>query len=306
MTRGWCPSVHAPMDAPDGLLARIKPSCATLTADAAMALADAVDACGNGVIQLTNRANLQIRGLSVASAERFAEAAVRAGLAHPDPAVERRRNMIISPLAGPDVVAVARAIESMLACRESDGDLRALPPKFGFVVDDGGFLSVFNELGDVFVRVENAGALIWLDGSARAVACPAELAAATVRRLLSACSRLYPGMRARLLRAADIFAAAELETVERPIITHHKPTGIGEIGGVAFGVGAAFGQMTPPGLRALAVLSRGGNSTLRITPWRTIVLPGLSAPKNLPEGFTADPADTRLIGPEPVLAFVAA
>ena len=48
----------------DGLLVRIKPAFGCLDAQALTCLADLSDQFGNGVLDLTSRANLQIRGVS--------------------------------------------------------------------------------------------------------------------------------------------------------------------------------------------------------------------------------------------------
>lgn len=110
--RGWCPGIHDPMPSGDGLLARVKPFGGRLPAAALHAIADAADECGNGVVELTSRGNLQIRGLTASSAPRFAAAMLAAGLADPDPARESRRNVITMP---PHDDALAAEIEEVLA-----------------------------------------------------------------------------------------------------------------------------------------------------------------------------------------------
>ena len=62
--KGWCPTLLSPMQSGDGWLARVKPSAGVLSAAAARLIADAARRHGNGHIDLTSRANLQIRGLS--------------------------------------------------------------------------------------------------------------------------------------------------------------------------------------------------------------------------------------------------
>ncbi len=84
---GWCPSVFTPMQADDGLLLRVKPTAAQLSSAQLVALAEAAQREGNGKVQLTNRANLQLRGFTAESAERFARTAVDAGLASADAGV---------------------------------------------------------------------------------------------------------------------------------------------------------------------------------------------------------------------------
>ena len=123
MIRGWCPTVHAPMPSGDGLLTRVKPFGGRLGAAALLALAEAVTAFANGVVELTGRGNLQIRGLRDPAA--FARAMIAAGLADPDPEREARRNVIALP---PYDDALVAETEAMLA------DTPGLPPKFCLVV----------------------------------------------------------------------------------------------------------------------------------------------------------------------------
>ncbi len=87
------------------------------------ALAEAVAAFGNGVVELTGRGNLQLRGVRDAPA--FARAMVAAGLADPDPAREARRNVVAVPPCDDALVAEAEALLAGTA---------GLPAKFCVVV----------------------------------------------------------------------------------------------------------------------------------------------------------------------------
>ncbi len=160
MIRGWCPGVHAPMPSGDGLLVRVKPFGGLLTSAALRAVAAASARYGNGVIELTSRGNLQIRGLTPATAPEFAAAMVDAGLADPDPAREQRRNVIAVPPCDDGLVA---AIEAVLA------DLPGLAPKFCVAV---GWAAA-----DLVVR----DGAVWAEG--RAVSCPPSEIPGIVRRL---------------------------------------------------------------------------------------------------------------------------
>ena len=64
--KGWCPGALQPMPSGDGLIVRIKPFCGALSLDQARGLAETAQRLGNGHIDLTRRANLQIRGLAEA------------------------------------------------------------------------------------------------------------------------------------------------------------------------------------------------------------------------------------------------
>ena len=133
--RGWCPGVHQPMSMPDGLMVRVKPHAGVLPPLAASALAKAAAREGCAAILLTSRANFQLRGLTAAGAARFAAAMVACGLADADPGLERRRNLIVSPLAGADpaVDPATRPIADAIAAGLRDAVFEGLPDKFGFV-----------------------------------------------------------------------------------------------------------------------------------------------------------------------------
>jgi len=155
--RGWCPDVHAPMRSGDGWLARIKPPGARLSRTMAHAIADAATRWGSGVIELTSRANLQIRGLREASLGDFAAAMIGCGAAEADPRLERQRNLIVSPLAGSDP-GVHPATEAVAAAILACLPMPDLPAKYGFVVDGGGSRPLRGVTGDVVVRLSVGGA----------------------------------------------------------------------------------------------------------------------------------------------------
>ena len=123
MKRGWCPTVHAPMLSGDGLLVRVKPFGGRLPAAALHTFAAAVAEYGNGIVELTGRGNLQVRGVRDASA--FATAMLLAGLADADPVREARRNVITVPPCDDALVAEAEAVLSETA---------GLAPKFAVAV----------------------------------------------------------------------------------------------------------------------------------------------------------------------------
>ena len=62
--RGWCPGAHRPMASGDGLVVRVRPPLGEVTPDQARGLADLAERFGNRAVELTNRANLQIRGVA--------------------------------------------------------------------------------------------------------------------------------------------------------------------------------------------------------------------------------------------------
>ena len=64
LVKGWCPGARRPMLSGDGLIVRVRPHGGSLPVAALSALADAASRFGNGQIDLTRRANLQIRGVT--------------------------------------------------------------------------------------------------------------------------------------------------------------------------------------------------------------------------------------------------
>ena len=290
--RGWCPSLFEPMESGDGLLLRVKPRGAVLPAPAARRLAEAARRFGNGWITLTNRGNLQVRGVRADGVAGFTEAALEAGLSGDDPAAERRRNVITSPLAGDDpalpagLARLVAAVESAL----SDAAFAGLPGKFGVAVDGGGVLPLRGVRADVLVGSAHGRMELRLDGSPLAVVCKPGVG--PVRTLLLAFLALGRHMQPRPARmlnlvrsrgAPAVFAAAGMQASTMRLLDGDPPDPIGWLryGSLprgAVGVGLPSGQIEASGLVALAVLAeRAGEGTLRTTPWRALMLPGIPA-----------------------------
>ena len=318
--KGWCPTLLSPMESGDGWLARVKPSAGCVSAEAARLIADAARRHGNGHIDLTSRANLQIRGLSPRSAEDFAEIIIGAGLASADPSLEAVRNVMAStlgpddPSASFDSHAVARDIEAMLA---KEPALWARPPKFCILVDGGGELPLADITADIMVRVHQGKFAVSLDGGALVALCAASSLGRTVKALALAFLRLTaqssdPPRRMRTLVMADgeeaIFAEASVTAAPAPAgLTPETKSPIGLISledqaASAFGVGLPFGRIDADALHALADISElHGDGRLRTTPWRTLLLTGIITvdTQRLTEevtalGLIADPKDPRL------------
>ncbi|MHB1808250.1 MAG: precorrin-3B synthase [Solirubrobacteraceae bacterium] len=133
-----CPGVLALHEAPDGWLARVRLPGGRLSPSQLRALAD-VAGLGSDTVQLTARANLQVRGLQEGASEQLAVRLAAAGLL-PSRAHERVRNVLASPLAGRHPAALAEVDELVAGLdRElcADVDLASLPRRFLFLVEDG-------------------------------------------------------------------------------------------------------------------------------------------------------------------------
>jgi sulfite reductase beta subunit-like hemoprotein len=135
-----CPGVLALHEAADGWLARVRVPGGRLTCSQLRALAE-IAGLGNDLVELTARANVQVRGLQQGAGEELAARLAAAGLL-PSLTHERIRNVLASPLAGRHPGAVADVDVDELVARLdrelcADAQLAALPGRFLFLVEDG-------------------------------------------------------------------------------------------------------------------------------------------------------------------------
>ena len=188
LRRGWCPGARRPMETGDGLLVRVHPLGGVLSAAQAQALAEAAEACGNGLLDVTARGNLQIRGVSEATHPAVLERLSGIGLLEEDKDGPYRLTLV-SPLAGIDPAEAfdAAALAAEIAARVGDA-AAALPAKFYISVDGGGALPL--EPGaDVWVAPAEGGVAIGLaagDGYVWQGPVPLETAAEAVAIALAA------------------------------------------------------------------------------------------------------------------------
>ena len=152
MRVGWCPGALRPMPSGDGLVVRVKPRGGMLAPGTAAGIAEAAARHGNGAIDLTGRANLQIRGVEDGSLPGLTQVLDALGLLDADAGAEARRNVVASPLAGIDPSAVFDIRPAVAALEDrlvAEIGLADLPGKFGFAVSDGGSLPLDAVSADV-------------------------------------------------------------------------------------------------------------------------------------------------------------
>ena len=147
-----CPGLFQPSAANDGLLARLRIPGGLLTVAQCEAIADLADQLGGGYVEVTNRANVQIRGLqSNLDADRLVRLQA-VGLASPIAAVDALRNIMGSPTAGIDRQQLldtrpfAAAWNRYLMTRP---DFAVLSPKFSVCFDGGEAVSVRKRPNDI-------------------------------------------------------------------------------------------------------------------------------------------------------------
>jgi precorrin-3B synthase len=222
------------MPSGDGLLVRVRPWCGAFTLEQAAGLAELAATLGNGCLDLTRRANLQIRGLREEHLPALHEALDRLGLLEHEAA----RSVMVDPLAGPEVRALALALGGALPDE--------LPTKFGALVDGGGPLSIAGERATLALCVTAEGVAVRVDGDWLGVTTPDRAVAAALgdRRSLSRMTVMpVPGRRR-----------------------------LGRIDGLT-GLAAPFGRLDAGQLHALAAASAAaGGSQLRLSPWRALYI----------------------------------
>ena len=287
--KGWCPGALRPMLSGDGLVVRIRPHGGRLSQVQAAGIADLAERFGNGLMDLTNRANLQIRGVGDAGHAPLIEELARLDLIDADQGAEALRNIVVAPfwIAGDHISTLAADLELALATRRL-----SLPVKFGFAVDCGAIRALADTSADIRIeRDTDGGLLVRADGAPHG--CPVAWSDAVATALHLAEWFIASGgvTDGRGRMAAHLAAGARLpdtlsgSTEPARMMSPPRP---GLLAGGAL-LGLAFGQLRAATLRALA----GSADGLRLTPWRMIFAEGLHA---LPDsdGLVTQPDDPIL------------
>lgn len=265
LVQGWCPGALRPMLSGDGLVVRIRPDLGRLTPAQARGIADAARAFGNGQIDLSARGNVQLRGVSDATHPALIEALAALGLIDPDSEAEQRRNILVTPFADAETLALAAQMQVALA------QMPALPGKFGFAVDTGPAPVLSGIAADIRAERAADGQLILRCEGAALGAPVTDLAVAAVAlaQWFVAAGGVSEGrgrMAALIARGAVPPGALAGRLAPAPAAAPPGPGLRAEGALLAF----AFGRMQAETLAALAALG-----PLRVTPWRMLLVQGL-------------------------------
>jgi precorrin-3B synthase len=279
--RGWCPGAHRPMMSGDGLVVRVRPQLARLTLAQASGLAQAAAWHGAGLIDLTNRANLQIRGVQPDALPALLAGLEGLGLLDVDPELESRRNILHAPdwIDGDDTHRLASELAARLA------ELPVMPAKVGFAIDAGPRPVLGAASADFRIERGRArGLILRADGRDKGV----PLAPGTEIDTLIDMAHWFAATGARRMRScAQPLPESLLGTV--PPAPARAPLQLGEHPlGTVFGL--PFGQIAATDL--LSALELAQPTALRMTPWRTLMFEGI-APMALP-GLILDPEAAAL------------
>lgn len=278
-----CPGVLTLHEAADGWLARVRVPGGRLSVGALEALAGCAEQLGSGLVDLTARANVQLRGLRPDAGAHLRERLGPAGLL-PSPAHDRSRNVLASPLAGraPGALDGVDELVDLLDDRlVASAALRDLPARFCFLVDDGS--GAGRELRpDVTISARGNGRFaVALDG--RALRFDGDGPAAVAVAVRAAEAFVAAGGDAWRLSEApggaeSVAAALDLALAPLARVGPTPAFGPGEQrqrdGRVALTAAAPLGQLVPASLRALA--GAGTDAGVRLSTRRTATLVDLA------------------------------
>lgn len=285
--RGACPGLSAPMPTGDGLLVRLMP-VGTIALMTFTELCRAARLHGNGVIEVTARGSIQVRGLSSSSAPRFAADVAALGIAAADGIP-----VLSNALAGldPEEVLDAGALAADLRLALARRSLAArLCAKVSIAVDGGSAVNLEGLSADVYLRAEAMDGRPVLrvsiggDGASAVelgVVAAAHGTEAAVR-LLEVVSRHGRHVRARDILIAEtpsLFRSAIDDLVlsnspPRPAYGSRDAIGAHRLrdGSLACGIGVAFGHSDATAFERLTeTASDAGATGLRAAANRTLM-----------------------------------
>ena len=282
-----CPGVVRLHEAADGYLARVRLPGGRVDASGLRAVAEAASA-GNGIVELTSRAGLQVRGLRENGAEAVARVLDAGGLL-PSAAHDRVRNIAAPPLGGRAAGAVAETdtiVDRLDRTLCAQSDLAALPGRFLFAVDDG-TRALDPVVADVELAAERDGFRLRLAGTPTRLVVSDDDAIAAAIAAARAFVELVAAEAPGAWRVKDLPGGGQRLAQRLGLGLHEplagRPSGArqGRRGPAAVGVvrqrdgRAAVSALPPlarfdPGqLRRLAGLVAPG-AAVRLAPWRTL------------------------------------
>jgi len=146
--------------AADGKLCRIRLEQGHITRTQLRLLAKLAALHGNGVIELTSRANIQLRGIVPTQADNLIHALETAGLAPKNPASDGVRNVMVNPTSGFDpqgderILPLAQTISARL---QTNPHYQTLSPKFSILIDGAEACAIVNHISDIWLSLCDKG-----------------------------------------------------------------------------------------------------------------------------------------------------
>ncbi|GAA4901331.1 precorrin-3B synthase [Actinomycetospora succinea] len=253
-----CPGAWQRHEAADGALARFRPvGGATAPAELRLLAGASATASGAAPLELTSRGSWQVRGLSGQGADDLAAALSRVGGAAPlldDLGRDVPCSVVASPRS-PALDAPARAVADALRGRTD------VPGRLLIALDDGS--------GDVLGL--DADVTVVLGGDLHLAGTPTAITSDDPAALALAAVEAFLAVRGDAWRVREVGADAVLDGL-RPRERNGSPWQPRSLTWPqAIEVLPRLGEVSTQAAEVLADLGDGG-ATLRVTPWRTVVL----------------------------------
>jgi precorrin-3B synthase len=301
-----CPGLLRVVQALDGGICRIKLPGGTLAGDQARAIVAAAQRHASGVLELTNRSNLQIRGVRTESERDLIQELLDADLGPSVADADDVRNIMLSPAAGLDrtlIMDTRPLANDLLALLQDNRSLHALSAKFSIQLDGGESLCMLEHAHDFWLRA--------LPGIPQQLAfglagCPTDrplgvVAATDARQLVEAILLAFlecaQPQHSRMRQLLESISGGELlRRVQArlifpllPVAGHwHRqqlatdvPIGIiaqRQTGMTMVAASAPLGRIDARQLLAVAELAQlHGDGSLRLTPWQGLLIPNVQA-----------------------------
>ncbi|MEH2285391.1 MAG: precorrin-3B synthase [Nostoc sp.] len=157
-----CPGLFYATPAADGILSRVRIPGGIISSQQCRAIADIAEQHGGGYIDVTNRANLQVREIRTGINAEVLKYLQNMGLGSDNTVVDQIRNIMTSPTAGIDpqeLIDTRPFIQGWDDYIAAHPALSGLSAKFSVCFDGGGIIQVCDRLNDI------AFAAVLVDGN---------------------------------------------------------------------------------------------------------------------------------------------
>jgi ferredoxin-nitrite reductase len=152
-----CPGLYYAVPAKDGKLFRLRIPSGIITHQQCSTIAEIAEEIAGGTIQVTNRANLQLRSTVETIAPELLQKLQQSELAARNETVDRLRNIMTSPTAGIDraqLIDTRPLAAELTSYIENNPQLSNLPPKFSIGFAGGETVTITGRLNEFLLAAE--------------------------------------------------------------------------------------------------------------------------------------------------------
>ncbi|WP_297322022.1 precorrin-3B synthase [uncultured Bartonella sp.] len=308
-----CPGLFRMPAANDGGICRIKLPMGQFNDKAIEGVADAAEIFSNSHVELTTRANLQIRAVAKHNEKQLIAALLELGLGPLTREGDDIRNVMVAPTAGIDCnmfFDTTQLGKKLLEMLQTNRQFSRLSPKFSFLINGGETTKVTDHVADIWLSALPDGEKLNFgfascsdndcNGKSTAVgSISTDKALEFIRSCLEtfiAVSKSDPSIsRMKHLCHSQHYSVFLTDLRQRfphkiakPVTLPQKPTKVSALTGIFpqndrpfFYVGARphLGRLSSLSLRAIAkiIKIRAQNSPIRLTHYQGIIVPDCSA-----------------------------